>query len=181
MRPEKFLCLVLLITITDAPNLRSQAIGSDRPTPAIFGFPIALGGNLPAPFGCNDLDLAEGHNTARNDPSWAPIIVIPGLSFPASAPPSVLEGYVESPPAGEKSNAQAPSEVAEEDTPWSHHSHDITFKVIPDRGVIDPSGTPRYGYGYLLSSRMNPDGSMVPSSDVEVEWESHALPRFAEP
>ena len=76
MRPEKFLCLVLLITITDAPNLRSQAIGSDRPTPAIFGFPIALGGNLPAPFGCNDLDLAEGHNTARNDPSWAPIIVI---------------------------------------------------------------------------------------------------------
>ena len=39
-----------------------------------------------------------------------------------------------SPLSLEQANNQAPSEVAEEETPWNHYTHDKTQDVIPDPG-----------------------------------------------
>jgi hypothetical protein len=139
----------------------------DDPIPATQGL------NQRAPFACNAHDLGEEHNTARADPQWSPILLGPQAD-PVQAflhePPVVLEGVVPAPPPSERATSQTPSEVAEEDTPWNHHSHDKTTFVVPDAG-----------YRHLLSSYVTADGQTAEHPHVEVEWEQHALPRFVWP
>ena len=78
-----------------------------------------------------------------------------------------LIGYGTAPEPGaplslEQANNQAPSEVAEEETPWNHYTHDKTQDVIPDPG-----------YQHLLTSHVNRDAQHTVSLQhwMEVEWE----------
>src|SRR5262249_30129203 len=116
----------------------------------------------------------------RADPEWSPLVVDPSLPFQhgshtvaelnAEIPSTtIVEGVVPDPPVNEKSNAEAPSEVAEEDTPWTHFSHDKTFFVLPDPG-----------YEHLLTTFT--DWAVQNRHTIlEAEWENGALPRFAWP
>jgi hypothetical protein len=85
-------------------------------------------------------------------------------SFAPNDPPVILEGRVPGPdekfPQGEQPINQAPSEVAELDTFWSHYTPDKTMDVLPDPG-----------YMHLLSSGVGVDGAMKRHSLIEVEWE----------
>src|SRR5579862_4694203 len=98
--------------------------------------------------GCNSQDLSDSSDSARNDPVWAAILKDPLHPFPNDV--TILEGRV----VGhnekfktrtllprEATTDQSPSEVAEEDLPWNHYTHDKTMDVVPDKG-----------YKYLLSS-----------------------------
>jgi hypothetical protein len=118
--------------------------------------------------GCNETDLSDAQDTARNDPIWTPIIHDANHPVPFD-PPTILEGTVATPdqkfgPNNETSTSQAPSEVAEEDLPWNHYTHDKTLNVIPDPG-----------YKHLLSSYVNADGTTAVHEDMEVEWDSASL------
>jgi PKD repeat protein len=86
-------------------------------------------------------------------------------SFAPRDPPTILEGRVPTPAekfpnAPEAPNNQAPSEVAEQDSYWSHYTPDKTFEIKPDPG-----------YQHVLASGVNPDGSVGQEPSVEVEWE----------
>ena len=85
-------------------------------------------------------------------------------SLAPNAPPVILEGRVPGPdekfPQGELPIKQAPSEVAELDTPWSHYTPDKTMDVKPDPGYL-----------HLLSTGVGADGTMSPHPFIEVEWE----------
>jgi hypothetical protein len=80
---------------------------------------------------CSDSDLGSDWDRARGNPEWKTIIIDPNLPL-LSNPPTIVEGFVPYPPATEGVNDQASSEVAEEDLPWNHYTHDFTFKVVPD-------------------------------------------------
>src|SRR5262249_22578348 len=104
--------------------------------------------------GCSASSLKrEGEgipSVARLNPEWKCIIIDP-TQPPELQPPTLLEGFVLSPPANEGSGDQAPVEVSEEDTPWTHYTHDFTFKVVPDPA-----------YQFLLSSWVRFPGQTVP-------------------
>jgi LysM repeat protein len=61
----------------------------------------------------------------------------------------------------ENANSEAPSEVAETDTPWTHATHDKTQFVVPDAG-----------YRHLLSETVDPGGVLRPHEFIEAEWDS---------
>lgn len=124
-------------------------------------------------FGCNATDLGSSSDTARNDPVWVPI-----LRSPAGAPlfpndVTILEGRISGHNEKfqsrlllpkEATTDQAPSEVAEEDLPWNHFTHDKTMDVVPDTG-----------YKHLLSSYVMADGSIRTHDTMEVEWENASI------
>ena len=87
----------------------------------------ALGG-LDIDFG---VAIAHVPSPQRGNPEWKAIIL--DSTQPANLqPPKVLEGFVAPVANDETSSSQATSEVAEEDLPWTHYTHDFTFKVVPD-------------------------------------------------
>jgi hypothetical protein len=127
---------------------------------------------------CSASDLssfARDTDLARANPEWKPI---KPLNIDSNHPfpnndITVLEGFVTHPPPActplgglpcENSGSQSTSEVAEEDIPWTHYTHDFTFKVTPDTN-----------YQHLLSSWTNADGSSNHHTDMEVEWENASL------
>ena len=112
---------------------------------------------------CSASDLSNATDLARGNPEWKAIIIDPNHPLPNN-PPSILEGFVQPPPETEVSTDQAPSEVAEEDLPWNHYTHDFTVRVIPDSA-----------YFHLLSSWVNSDGSVSVHGEMEVEWENGSL------
>ena len=139
---------------------------------------------------CNSNGFGGGtlNKIARADPQWVPVHQDAGKPFP-NDDPTILEGTVMTP--AQKGNlqadstAQAPSEVAEEDVPWSHYTHDKTFDVIPD-----------IGYQHLLSQDANgvveggqfphmeveaDNGSQMTESDGSVDRELGSLPEFVWP
>src|SRR5437868_2787425 len=87
-------------------------VTDDTPIPAANAFNA----------GCNSNSLSQ--EVSRSDPEWTPIIHDLNNPIP-NDPPTILEGTVETPDqkfgaGNETSNSQAPSEVSEEDLPWSH-------------------------------------------------------------
>jgi hypothetical protein len=121
--------------------------------------------------GCNAQDLGDGSDSARNDPIWAPILKDPAHPFPNDV--TILEGRV----LGhnekfqsrvllpkEATTDQSPSEVAEEDLPWNHYTHDKTLDVVPDPG-----------YKHLLSSYVLANGTRQSHDSMEVEWENGSV------
>src|ERR1700722_5121789 len=115
------------------------AIAQDTPTAASTALTSA---------GCNGQDLSDGSDSARNDPVWTPILKDP--LHPFSNDVTILEGLVlgnnekflaRTLLPRESTTDQSPSEVAEEDLPWNHFTHDKTLDVVPDPG-----------YKHLLSS-----------------------------
>jgi hypothetical protein len=141
------------------------ASAQDTPIPAAAA--ITTGG-------CNATDLGSNSDTARNDPVWVPILgpILKDFRHPFPNDVTVLEGRV----IGhnekfqsrlllprEATTDQAPSEVAEEDLPWNHYTHDKTMDVVPDPG-----------YKHLLSSFLTADGTKTHES-MEVEWENGSV------
>ena len=112
---------------------------------------------------CSDTDLHRDLDLARINPEWKPVegLTIDPLHPSVSDKPTILEGTVPQPPDTEGPTDQAPAEVAEEDIPWNHYTHDFTFQVIPD-----------VFYNHLLSSWANPDGTVGRHTEMEVEWEN---------
>jgi hypothetical protein len=83
---------------------------------------------------CGSSDLGSDIDESRGNPEWKPVN---GLTIDPNNPvlndkPTILEGFVPFPPADETSDAQATSEVSEEDIVWNHYTHDFTFKIAPD-------------------------------------------------
>jgi hypothetical protein len=114
--------------------------------------------------GCNTNNIGASSGISaypRSDPQWVRI----SNYFQDT---TILEGTVPGPTLPEPSNAQAPSEVSEEEVPWNHYTHDMTFKVLPDPG-----------YKHLLSSYMAMDsqGNLTGGvhSTIETEWETGAF------
>ncbi|HWC96333.1 MAG TPA: hypothetical protein VG456_06285, partial [Candidatus Sulfopaludibacter sp.] len=134
------------------------AFAQDTPIPASAAISIA---------GCNAQDLSDSSDSARNDPVWAPILHDPLHLFPHDV--TILEGRILG--YNEKFKGrlllpreatvdQSPSEVAEEDLPWNHYTHDKTIDVVPDKG-----------YKHLLSSYLQ-NGILQVHDAMEVEWEN---------
>ncbi|MGB9105400.1 MAG: hypothetical protein WCC59_11625, partial [Terriglobales bacterium] len=188
---RRVIFVLCLASVLGLPLSRAMA----QYTPATAAFD-----NSPV---CSDSDLSNDHDLARGQPEWKPVN---GLAFDPSSPrvldkPTVLEGRILPPPSLEQSGDIAHTEVAEEDLPWNHYTHDFTIKVTPDPD-----------YQYLLSSWVRypgqtisdvtagvcsilggsftnntcvlhppdtcPDGSMDATchhDDMEVEWESASL------
>jgi hypothetical protein len=116
---------------------------------------------------CSDVELGGisvdflniGHlvtipSPQRTNPEWKAIITDPSQP-PHLQPPKILEGFVTPTPNDETSSSQATAEVAEEDLPWTHYTHDWTFKVLPDPA-----------YQYLLSSWVRFPGVFQPPQSV---------------
>ncbi len=124
---------------------------------------------------CSASDLGNAHDEARANPEWKPVNGVsldPTKNPTPSQPmpilndqPTILEGFVAGPPLppvclnvlGQFTNCEsskdgAPSEVAEEDIPWSHYTHDFTVKVVPDTR-----------YQNLLSSWVRFPGVTIPN------------------
>jgi hypothetical protein len=100
----------------------------------------------------------------RGNPEWKAIILDSGQP-PNLQPPTILEGFVSPGASNQTSNDyQATAEVAEEDLPWTHYSHDYTVRVTPDPN-----------YQKLLSYQANPDGTTTLHTDMEVEWDNASL------
>jgi hypothetical protein len=81
-----------------------------------------------------DLGIFGTHNVPsplRGNPEWKAII-LDSNQPPNLQPPTILEGFVSPQPSDQTSTSQSTAEVAEEDLPWTHHTHDFTFKVVPD-------------------------------------------------
>jgi hypothetical protein len=138
-------------------------------TPIAASAALALGG-------CNATDLGGGSLSTiyRADPEWVPILwsILRDHRNPFPSDVTILEGRVSGPPEKQKERLllpreattdQAPSEVAEEDLPWNHYTHDKTLDVIPDPG-----------YKHLLSSYLTADGTKIHES-MEVEWENGSV------
>jgi hypothetical protein len=147
-----------------APAISAQA--TQQPIPATTQDPIPY---IPATAAfsdspvCDAVDLSNNDDESRGRPEWKTIIIDPTLSL-LSNPPTILEGFVAIPPTGESSGDQAPAEVAEEDIPWNHYTHDFTVRVAPDMK-----------YQHLLSSWVNTDGTVGVHTEMEVEWDSASL------
>lgn len=122
------------------------------------------------PNGCNPDDPTDEHDGARLSPAWTPVIHDPAHPFP-NDPVTILEGRVQGNQSKFASRAQlpiealtdqSPSEVAEEDIPWIHYTHDKTMDIVPDPG-----------YKHLLSQFLNfSTGEYVVRDDMEVEWDN---------
>lgn len=134
------------------------------PASAAFNYP-----------GCNNQDLdglvihvagldlniltSEVESPYRADPEWNVVGVPNSSPFPNLQPPTILEGFVAPVASNETSTSQAPAEVAEEDMPWNHYTHDFTVNVVPD-----PS------YQHLLSSWVrDPGGPYTPPEKAPFE------------
>ncbi len=150
--------LMLAALLVFCGTVRAQ----DTPIPATYAITNA---------GCNAQDLGDSSDSARNDPIWAPILRDPQHPFPNDV--TILEGRVLGHNEKFKSRTllpreattdQAPSEVAEEDLPWNHYTHDKTLDVVPDPG-----------YKHLLSSFVLPDGTIGVHEAIEVEWENGSV------
>jgi len=134
--------LVLLAAVCAYAGVFSPAASAQ------FGVPPIPATQAFADPGCSDVELggidALGlvniPSPQRTNPEWKAIIT-DGSKPPHLQPPKILEGFVRPTPNNEKSSDQATAEVAEEDLPWTHYTHDWTFKVLPDPD-----------YQYLLSS-----------------------------
>jgi hypothetical protein len=146
------------------PVLNVRAIGgSDDPVPSVQAVNEPLSN-------CNTDALGDTNDTARSDPEWVPVNQSAAHPFPLDEP-TILEGAVATPAqvfgvdangnVMENSTSQAPSEVAEEDLPWSHYTHDKTIDVIPDTG-----------YKHLLSTYLTTSGAFVTRDRMEVEWDN---------
>jgi hypothetical protein len=123
-----------------APTLCTQSIQQQIPAVQAFDPPacsdLFLGGfDIDYGFGTKNIPSPE-----RTNPEWKAIILDPTL-LPHQQPPTLLEGFVTPQPNDQPSDSQSTAEVAEEDLPWTHYTHDFTFKVLPDPG-----------YQHLLSS-----------------------------
>lgn len=134
------------------------------PASAAFNYP-----------GCNNEDLEglvihvpvvgdisiltpEVQSPYRADPEWNAIMLDSNL-FPNLQPPTILEGFVAPVSSNETSTSQAPAEVAEEDMPWNHYTHDFTVNVVPDPP-----------YQHLLSSWVrDPGGPFTPPEKAPFE------------
>jgi hypothetical protein len=83
---------------------------------------------------CSASDLSNDTDEARVNPEWKSVagLHIDPVKHVLRDLPTILEGFVPFPPATESVNDQATSEVAEEDIPWNHYTHDFTIKVVPD-------------------------------------------------
>ncbi len=123
--------------------------------------------------GCNADDPTDEHDGARLSPAWTPVIHDPAHQFP-NDPVTILEGRVQGNQAKFASRTllpletltdQSPSEVAEEDIPWIHYTHDKTMDIVPDPG-----------YKHLLSQYLSfsgpTAGQYVTRDDMEVEWDN---------
>ncbi len=187
-------CLFLSL-LALAPVLRAQ-------TPAYI--PATEAFEAPA---CSDEDLGGvsllGLTTVpspeRGNPEWKAII-LDASKPPHLQPPSILEGFVSPQPNDQTSSSQSTSEVAEEDLPWTHFTHDFTFKVLPDPnysqllsswvrftggtipGLVEPYcsivGGSFDGTDCIIPAEVCPDGTMSQTcvhSDMEVEWDSASL------
>jgi hypothetical protein len=152
----------LTLTLTAFCLCSGTAIAQDTPIPASAALTSA---------GCNGQDLSDGSDSARNDPVWTPILKDPLHPFPSDV--TILEGRVlgnnekfqsRTLLPRESTTDQAPSEVAEEDLPWNHFTHDKTLDVVPDPG-----------YKHLLSSFVLADGTVQSHEAMEVEWENGSV------
>lgn len=146
--------LLILVLIVVCLPFTACAPPPPRPMPK-YSLPIdARNGNQ---LGCNTDDIGDTTDTARIDPEW--------FRLDIDQNQTILEGTIPPPPNPEASSAQAPSEFSEEDTPWNHYTHDMTFKVTPD-----------LKYTGLLSTywRMDAQGKLTKEthSNMEVEWEA---------
>src|SRR5882762_3595096 len=104
--------------------------------------------------GCSTSDLGNDIDLARSNPEWKAINPLSTRAnpFPGDQP-TILEGFVLHPPVLHSWD-QSSAEVAEEDIPWNHYTHDYTFKVVPDPN-----------YQQLLSSWVRFPGVLVPGLD----------------
>jgi len=193
---------------------------------ATFGLLLAMGGvsqlsaqdYIPATRafdapGCSDIDLGGididfGLGTVtvpspqRTNPEWK-AIVLDSSKPPHLQPPTTLEGFVAPQPVDQTSKDQSTAEVAEEDLPWTHFTHDFTFKVIPDGpyqhllsswtrfpGLTIPDfGTDSLGICQLLGGTLDGTSCVIPPescivdgtgtrclhTDMEVEWDNASL------
>jgi hypothetical protein len=103
-----------------------------------------------------DIGITTVPSPQRANPEWKAII-LDSTQPPHLQPPQILEGFVLPTPNDETSESQASAEVAEEDHPWTHFTHDWTFKVLPDPN-----------YQYLLSSWEPFPGETFPKPDPYV-------------
>jgi hypothetical protein len=165
--------------------------------------PAAAAFDSPA---CSDVDLGGVDiivdtvpSPNRGNPEWKAII-LDSSKAPHLQPPTILEGFVSPQPSDQTSSSQSTSEVAEEDLPWTHFTHDFTFKVLPDpnyqhllsswarfQGETIPdlpepfcsvAGGTISGTACVIPPEICPDGSMGPTcphTDMEVEWDSASL------
>jgi hypothetical protein len=149
------LCSLCLLAVC-APTVSAQAT-SPTPIPATKAF------DAPP---CSDVDLpgliidygfgsTQIPSPQRTNPEWKAII-LDSTKAANLQPPIVAEGFVSPQANDETSSSQATSEVAEEDLPWNHYTHDFTFKLVPD-----PS------YQWLLSSWLRFPGLTLTLSQVE--------------
>jgi hypothetical protein len=182
-----------------APSVSAQA--NQQLTPATQAFE--------AP-GCSDLflggfdvDLGLGTinipSPERTNPEWKAII-LDSSKPPHLQPPTILEGFVTPTPNDQTSSSQSTAEVAEEDLPWTHYTHDFTFKVLPDPNyqhllaswnripsVVIPSfgdplcsivGGTLSGMDCIIppeSCLTDSTGTLCLHTDMEVEWDSASL------
>lgn len=172
---------VAAATVHHARTARPLINAAMAPAPAAMGpqstpniNPIPLPDDTPIfstaaiSAGCNADDLSDGTDGARVSPEWTPVIHDPTHPFP-NDPVTILEGRVmnniekfqdRSGLPQEALTDQSPSEVAEEDIPWIHYTHDKTIDVVPDPG-----------YQHLLSQHLS-NGIFVTRKSMEVEWEN---------
>ena len=152
---SRWATLVCLLALGISASIPQLALAQQNPIPATNAF------QSPA---CAGVDHALGDvSPARINPEWKPILVDPKFPIPYNNV-TILEGTVPSPKLNEVSKDQATSEVSEEETPTNHYTHDFTFKVVPDQP-----------YFHLLSSWVDPSGTVLSHSDMEVEWENASL------
>ena len=152
--------------------------------------------------GCSTSDLSNDIDLARSNPEWKAINPLDSFDHPfPQDQPTILEGWVLNPPPLHSWD-QSSNEVAEEDIPWNHYTHDYTFKVVPDPnyqyllsswlrdpGVIapdinSPAACASLGWTWVQSTcyskapEICPDGTLTTTchhTDMEVEWENGSV------
>jgi hypothetical protein len=144
VRPEFLLALAagLVLLIPSPSKAQIQSTSAFNGSPA-----------------CSDNDLNQDTppDLARLRPEWKPILLDPNYPLPNN-PPTILEGFVAAPPAGEDSSSQAKAEVSEEEIPWNHFTHDFTTKIVPDDS-----------YKSLLSTYPRFQGTTITLSGTDAE------------
>ncbi|MBZ5629819.1 MAG: hypothetical protein LAO06_13250 [Acidobacteriia bacterium] len=185
---RRAILVLCLASVLGLPLSRAMA----QYTPATAAFD-----NSPV---CSDSDLHRDTDLARGNPEWKPVngLTVDPQHLAVHDEPVILEGVVIHPPGNESPTDQSTAEVAEEDIPWNHYTHDFTFKVAPDLpfqyllsswarypGQTFPGlnadqcsllgGTYNGTTCVLKAPEVCPDGSMGDTchhSDMEVEWEN---------
>jgi len=160
----------ILLTVTLAATWLAACAPPPPPPRPTDGPPVDA--SLAIKRGCNTDDRNDVYVAGPIDPEWVRVKdandpnTPPDPNHPNQAfdPMTIMEGTI-APLANEKADNQAPSEVAEEDIPWNHYTHDKTSNVIPDPG-----------YHHLLATHLYKDkqGNVVRGGrpDLEVEWDN---------